>query len=644
MKKLYIPLIVFIGLGINLTAQEKSRKEKKGDKYVFSYSYDKAIDAYTQAKPLSIDGQRKLAESYHKMGQNTESEVVYSKLVTESGVLPEDFFNYAMILKSNGKYDEAHKNLDKFAELKPTDLRAKDYLANKAEFANLLKDDGKYKLVLLDVNTDAQDFGTSYYKNGIVFTSTRAKVKMIKRSYNGNGKPFLNMYVSEVDGSQLKKPEIFDKDFNGKMHDGPASFNKEGTYMAFTRNNARDKSKDKVVELQIFISSYKDNEWTKAEPFVLNNEAYSVGHPCLSADGKTMYFVTDMPGGYGGTDIYKTTKNEKEEWGKAENLGDKVNTEGDELFPFFEENNRTLLFSSNGRFGLGGQDVFISKMSGSGFSQAVNAGAPLNTQFDDFAAIADGKTNKGYFSSNRAGGKGDDDIYTVDFLKGLDAAKRIEGFAKDINGNAVPTTFITLLDEKGKMIDTLTTKADAAFVFYVDTDKNFKLTGKKESYEEGDTLTNTFGKEAIVKADVIMLKKEEVIAKKIIVGADLAKIVEFNPVYFDLDKANIRPDAEAELKKIIKVMNQYPNMTVELGSYTDCRETKDYNQILSDKRAKNSTDYIKAGITTPERISGKGYGEKSLTNDCACDGVVVSDCPEDDHQKNRRTEFIITKK
>ncbi len=650
MKKLFIPAILCIGFSISSTAQEKSRKEIQGDKYSFKYAYDDAIVSYEQEKNLTTEGQRHLAEAYHNMNQDVESEIAYAKLVSlPTGVLPEDYFKYAMILKSNNKYERAFICLDKFYSLKPTDLRAMDYQLHKAEFADLLKDDGKYKLTNLDVNSEAQDFGTCYYKTSLVFASTRAQAKMIKRTSNWNGKPYLNMYSSEIKDNQLNKPSIFEKGLDGKLHDGPASFNKEGTYVAFTRNHYHDKSEDKMVELQIYFSSYVDGKWSTPIPFNHNNDNYSVGHPCLSADGKTMYFTCNMPGGLGGADIYKTTKNDKGEWNQPENLGAKINTEGDETFPFLSENNGKLLFASNGRFGLGGLDIFIAPVNGSGFDDAYNAGAILNTRFDDFSAIVDSKTNKGYFSSNREGGKGDDDIYSVEFLKWIDLGKILKGTAKDINGNSVPNTFVILLGEKGEIIDTVTTKSNAAYTFSVITNKQYKLIGKHDGYSNGESDANTLGKELIVIADVILLKKEKVKEKEkeketIKEGVDLAKVINLEVIYFDLDKYAIRPDAEPELKKIINIMNEYPNMKIELGAHTDCRESKAYNQILSDKRAKATVNYIKKRITKPERITGKGYGKSKLVNDCSCDGEKLSTCSEEEHQKNRRTEFIVIKK
>ena len=420
MKKILSIALAFIFICFSVNAQEKSRKEIKGDKYAFRYAYDDAIKSYTQAKQLTFEGQRRLAESYHKMGQNIQSEDIYSKLVNSQGqIIPEDYYNYAMVLKINGKYNESNKSMDKFAELKPNDLRAKDYSLNRNDFDNLMKDNGKFKIDYQNINTNADDFSSCYYKNGIVFASSRTS-KMFPRKYSWNGKPFCDMYFSEVVNGQMKSPENFSKKLNGKLHDGPASFNKDGTFIAFTRNNYHDKSKDKIVELQIWFSTYKDGKWLKPEPFTYNNSEYSVGQPCLTADGNTMYFTSDMPGGFGGADIYKSNKNNIGQWSKPENMGDKINTEGDEMYPFFVEHNQTLLFSSNGRFGLGGLDIFISAFNGIGFDRAYNAGTPLNTQSDDFAAIVNDSMSKGYFSSNRTGGSGGDDIYSFDLLKKIE--------------------------------------------------------------------------------------------------------------------------------------------------------------------------------------------------------------------------------
>ena len=480
MKKILFTFTLLLAFTINSNAQ-KSPKETKGDQFYEQYSFDKAIESYEATKDLSVEGQRKLAESYRHLDKNIEAQSTYSKFINYQGVTSaEDFYNYAMVLKANGNYDQVAPWMDKFKELKPNDLRAKNYADNNSQLTNLQKDQGKYKVTHLDINTDAEDFGPSYYKNKIVFASSRETTpNIIKKEYNWNRKPFLDIYVADMEGDQLKNPQIFSDVLNGKMHEGPASFSNDGSFMAFTRNNYADASKDGVVKLQIYFSTLKDGKWTAPEAFSLNNREFSVGHPCLSSDGNTMYFVSDMSGGFGGADIYRISKDNKGVWGKPENLGSKINTEGDEMFPFFEENSGALFFSSNGHLGLGGLDNFGCFIDGDHFGKVYNFGYPINTQYDDFALIINDKFAKGYFSSNRSGGAGDDDIYSFEILKGAidELGKRLKGVTKDNEGNLLSNTFVQLIDNNDIVIDTLTTKSDGVFYFFVQSDIEYKLTG-----------------------------------------------------------------------------------------------------------------------------------------------------------------------
>lgn len=649
-KKILVSLGLMMGLTMQLFADDKSSKEIRGDKYFFVYSFEKAIDAYSDSKELTVEGQRRLAESYQNLNMNAEAEIEYLQLLnTSGGTTADDYFNYVMVLRANDKTDEAKNWMHKFQDKYPNDLRAIDYEKNKFKLEELAADNGRFGVLHLDVNTEAQDFCPAYYKNDIVFSSSRS-TKAFPRDYNYNGLPFLDIYVSEKDGKQLKDPSVFDKNINGKMHDGPASFNAAGDRIAFTKNNYDTERKDRIVELQIFFSQLKDGKWSEAEAFVLNNTDYSVGHPSLSADGNTMYFTSDMPGGFGGADIYRVEKSGNGTWGKAMNLGNKVNTEGNELFPFYESNNEILFFASNGRCGLGGLDIFMVAIDGEETGIAKNAGAPLNTKYDDFGVVVDSKLMNGYFSSNRTGGSGSDDIYAFDILKDLGLGKKVRGIAKDVNGQVIPFTFITLHDDSAKVLDTLTTGSNGAYTFFVESDENFTLEGKNDKYEDGETAFNSYGTTYVIIADVTLLNKAAVVTtveKEVdlmIVGADLGLIAQLKPFYFDFDKSVIRDDAEIELDKIVKVMNANPTMEIKLSSYADCRATKEYNQILSDKRAVSSVNYIKTRISNPARISGKGYSESKLVNDCSCADGVVSGCTEAEHQENRRTEFIITKK
>lgn len=643
MKTLFIPLILLLTFSINSIAQEKSRQEKRGDKYAFAYNYEKAIKQYKKADELTVGGQRNLAESYSKTDQHILSADTYKVIVNRtSGVTAEDYYKYAMVQKSLGNYTEAAIWMNKFQQMVPNDLRAKSYMANKSNLNKLTAHNDKNKVERLEFNSDAQEFGPSFYQNNIAYTSSTRNTAAFKRTNNQNGKSYLDIYFGEKNGAQLNEGEKFDKHFRTKFHDGPVSFSNKDTQMAYTRNATHDRSKDKITELQIWFSSFVDEKWTKEEAFAYNSPEYSVGHPNLTEDGNTMYFVSDMPGGFGKADLYKTTKTEKGEWSKPVNMGNKINTEGDELFPFMDETNNVLFFTSNGHFGLGGMDVFIAPMDGDNAGVIVNPGAPVNTKHDDYAMIMDDNLQTGYFSSNRNGA--DDDIYSINFTEGINIGKRLEGIAMDKNGTALDDVLVKLMDENGVVIDSATTETEGVYAFFVADDKNFKLIGTNNKYNDGTNVANTKGDEYIVKANVTLLDKkveEEVVKIPVEIYVDFGKAVVFKPIYFDFNKYDINDAAARELDKLVAVMNKNPDMIVELSSYTDCRADEDYNQTLSENRAQATLDYIKKRITNPERISGGGYGENATVNGCIGEGDLISDCTEDQHSKNRRTEFVV---
>jgi outer membrane protein OmpA-like peptidoglycan-associated protein len=631
------------------TPRHLSKMESAGNKEYFIYAYDKAIESYSSDEYLSPDGQRKLAASYYKMNQGLLAQESYGKLETsESGQQSEDHFNYAMSFRATGNYSSAAVWMDKFAARSPGDRRAISYQENKAGLDKLLKNDENIKVTHQGINTGAEDFGPVYYQDKVVFASSRTSKFFPKKSYTNN-KAYLDIYVSEIKNDQLEKPVAFDKKLNGNMNDGPASFNQNGSLMAYGRNNSTLTKKELIVNLEIYFRTYEKGKWSKPAPFIYNSKDYSVEHPALSADGKTMYFSSNMPGGYGGMDVYKVTSDANGKWGTPENAGNTVNTEGDEVFPFFLQSKNTLFFASNGHFGLGGLDIFSSIVRDSKFNHVTNLGAPLNSSLDDFSMITDSMQTHGFFASNRAGGSGDDDLYAVTFLSG----KKINGIAKDDREKPVANAFITLLNNLGNVIDTMTSNNEGFYSFPADQDRDYKLTGAKERYTEGNIYASTFGSVQIIIADVtlgkipekieaVVVKHEKPVANSVAVHIDASTTAVLNPIYFDYHESSIRPDAAKELDKMVKVMNDNPNMTVTLLSHTDCRASAEYNQCLSDKRAKSSSDYIKRRITDPSRISGKGYGESRLINKCACSGEEISGCTELEHQQNRRTEFIIT--
>jgi outer membrane protein OmpA-like peptidoglycan-associated protein len=727
MKKIYI-IFCFI-LPISFFGQSSL---KKANNHYNNYSYSKVVEKLEGTKQITTDSQRKLAESYKMIGKFLAADSLYSIIIQASDKTSQDIYAYAQILKMNAKYDEAQKQMDAYSALNAADSRTKLFNQNKTYTIDLLKDKGQFEVKNLDVNSPEQDFGVTYFKNEIVYTSSKHDINAAYRRWNGNNLPFLDLYIGKVEENGEITNSKKMSSLNKKYHEGPSSYNKAGTIIIYTQDNYQSKSSDGIRKLELMESTFKDGKWSEKIPFALNNKEYSVGHPSLSADGNILYFASDMPGGIGGVDIYRVIRNTDGTWSKAENLGDKINTEGNEMFPFINESG-LFFFSSDGRPGLGGLDVFVSQLRNNQFAKVINVGTPVNGSKDDFSLVLNESKNKGYFASNRQGGKGDDDIYSFNLLKQFQFGKTIKGNAVDKSGEVLVDVKVELVDGNGKIINTVVTDKNGAYSFDVENSGTYKLSGQKESYISGKNNVSIAEEQEFAEANVILekdpglslvaiitdgvtkkpidgakvtilengnqpfdnfitktgesyrkalpnnkvgdklnykikieksgyLTKEvdfnyliskigdinihealNITLSKLEVGADLAKMIDIKPIYFDLGKYTIRKDAAIELDKIVKIMNEYPNMEVELGSHTDCRATVVFNEKLSGNRANASSDYIKKSITKPERISGKGYGESKLKNGCACEGAVKSTCSEDEHQQNRRTEFIILK-
>jgi len=720
----YLLIIGFLFFVLPFNAQ--TGQLKKGDKFYNIYSYSESIEKFENLPYKTFEINKKLAESYYKTGDFFQAEYYYSEIVNSPKSTSEDIYNYASILAINQNYAESEEWMEKFYKLEKGDSRAKLYVENKGFYNLLLTDKEQFRVKNLDINTEQQDFGTAFYKKKIVFASTRKGAKFIKRIWNWNKLAFLDLFVADIEHSQLTNVKPLKKTFNKKYHEGPASYSKDGNFTAFTRNNYQGKSQEGIIKLQIFTSEKEDDNWKEAVPFNFNNDNYSVGHPALTADGKTMYFASDKPGGHGGVDLYVSKLNKFGEWSAPKNLGRTINTEGNEMFPFIHKDG-FLFFASDGLLGLGGLDIYFSKITENGYTKPKNLGVPVNSNRDDFAFILDSKMRKGYFSSNREEGKGDDDIYSFRLLKPLTIDVIIKGTVKDDSGNILANTDVSLYNNQGEIIKIIASDKNGNFEFTVSPDSEYKLQGSKpkhvtdfenvntkteseyifknltlerlpdftllcnvtdkennapvsdvkvsytdnntgksnkaKTYDNGEffiklndynlndsvNYTFTFEKEGFapkitVYEGVLNRMGEysfDINLQKIKIGENLGQILDINPIYFDFNKFNIRPDAAEELDKIVKIMNEYPKMQIELSSHTDCRGSSIYNLKLSDRRAKASAHYIKVRITNPTRISGQGYGERKLINKCECEGGQKVECTEEQHQQNRRTEFKI---
>jgi outer membrane protein OmpA-like peptidoglycan-associated protein/protocatechuate 3,4-dioxygenase beta subunit len=382
-------------------------------------------------------------------------------------------------------------------------LSAQESNTQSEFYSVMMTGDAEFIIKNLNVNSENQDFGTVYYKDKIVFASSRPSSKFIRRVWNLNNLPFLDLFVADVHNSELLKVKPFDKNINNKYHEGPASFNEAGTFMAFTRNNYEGKSTDAIVKLKLYTAQFENGIWSDAQPIRFNSNEYSVGHPSLTADGNTMYFASDMPGGIGGVDIYVTSKNDKGEWSDPKNLGSSVNTSGNEMFPFIYQND-CLFFASTGHEGLGGLDLFFSKKVGDQFSEPKNIGSPINSNKDDFSFIIDNPAEKGYFSSNRDGGKGDDDIYSFILVKPAKKEIAFKGKVLDNTGNNLTDTYIVVFDGKGNQINVFEGDKNGEFNINIRPEVFYKLEVRKENFQTGELEIFSNGSDSLLTQNLVL--------------------------------------------------------------------------------------------------------------------------------------------
>ncbi|NNC83606.1 MAG: OmpA family protein [Flavobacteriales bacterium] len=743
----------------------QGRKQLLGDKYFSEYSYDRAIRYYEAVDDKDTEVLRNLAISYYKLQDYDQAEWYYTQVIAQEDRSVEDMFNFSQVLAIQEKYPESVRWMTRYHEQKSSDSRAAKTIKDPEYYQDLIKESNGFAIRNLEINSDEQDFGTTFYKDGVIFTSSRTGLQTVVRKWNWNQLGFLDLYKAQLDTSnyELSNPIPHHKKFNKKFHEGPASFDEAGERMIFTRNSYKGRSSNDEVILEMYESELVDGQWTKPKPFPYNDREYSTGHGSLTPDGNTLYFVSDMPGGYGGTDIYRCQRTEDGSWSEPELLNNEINTEGNEMFPYIHPDS-ILFFASNGHPGLGGLDVFYNDIRYNGLNRTTNMNSPINSSKDDFAFILNKERNKGFVSSNRIGGMGDDDIYAFDREPPMKFNQLLRGKVMDEIGEVVDRVKVLLFNAEGAVVGEVVTGDEGEFMFEVEEGTSYSMSASKDNYSKGlgmletnknkrdyehdlmirqpdDDLSiddpidvNAEGIEypderlvikeldpnapglslhsmvrdirtggAIPGAEIYLYDKvtgEDVLlispetgdntwfleeneymnrrfSVKIIKSGylpmefdfdtpddekgqhkflarlipvveegdeiDLSEIFAINPIYFDLDKHNIRPDAAIELDKVVTIMEEYPSMVIELTSHTDCRASMAYNERLSNNRARSTAKYLRERIDDPSRITGEGLGEMDLVNDCECEGRVKSDCSEEEHQLNRRTEFRIVR-
>jgi outer membrane protein OmpA-like peptidoglycan-associated protein/tetratricopeptide (TPR) repeat protein len=619
----------------------------KAKKQMTLYNYSEALSILN--KSLKKDKTDKheaallIAECYFKQNDIQNAREWFEKVIEYGDPKPAALFNYAQVLRSWGDYQKAKKYFIKYDELFPGDCRAK-ILANYCDSAIVWKNiPPKIEVKnAVSLNSEQSEFGPVFFESRLCFTSDRMISKNNNNKYGWTGNSYLHLFYAEpiqIDDfyRDFKEIRLAPDLFNQAYHDGPASYNSGFTEVFYNRTIIyKDKGKKEQDHfrthlLKIYSSERKGSKWTKPVPFFLNNDNYSVGHPALSRDGTILYFVSDMKGGYGGTDIYMCRR-ENNKWSKPVNLGPVINTFGNEMFPFLADNG-DLYFASDGHPGFGGLDIFVThQINDSTWVQPRNMNQPVNSSYDDFSLCISKNNMNGIFSSNRPGGLGNDDLYLFRRLPDV---------------KILPNYYLS-----GYVKDKITLKPiNNATVFFVDQDKNQALILKTDSNGYYRTQIEP-GKPYIVKAmqpgyiaDCYLFTPDTVsnIAEKNAPRDLLLDMLRNNRtfvlenIYYDLDRWNIRPDAQPALDKLVSIMKENP-VKIELGSHTDSRASDAYNLVLSQKRAESAVRYIVLQGIDPDRITARGYGETQLVNKCK-NGIP---CTEVEHQKNRRTEFKVT--
>ena len=649
MKKILYTALVFI---ITMSGYSQKLKEAKADKQYDKFAYVDAIKTYERLFEKGYKSQemlQKLGNAYYFNAELEKANKWYTELFAlTQDVDPEYYYRYAQTLKSVKDYKKADEMLAKFNQKNGNDLRAKLAASQKDYLARIKKNSGRYTLENAGINSDKSDYGSAFFGNKVVFASARDTGGLGARKHSWTNESFTNLYAADM-GSEgtLSSEERFGKKLNSKFHESTPVFTKDGKTVYFTRNNFLDgkKGKDaqKTTLLKLYKATLEGDTWTDVKELPFNSNDYSVAHPALSPDEKTLYFASNMPGTLGQSDLFKVSINGDDTYGTPTNLGNVINTEGRETFPFVSNENE-LYFATDGHPGLGGLDIFVAKAEKDGsYKEALNVGEPLNSSKDDFGFLIDNKTKIGYVTSNRDGGQGSDDIYRFKETKKIEytCEQLLTGVVTDQEtGKPLANAKVTLEDQNHTKIKDAITDAEGKFDFgVVACETKFYLITEKPEYNTKETATitaNETGK-TFVPVELDLAKKP------VKPGDDLAKAFGIKIIYFDLDKSFIRPDAALELAKILDVMEQNPTMEIDVRSHTDCRQTAAYNAALSDRRAKSTMAWLISKGIAKNRLTGKGYGESQLVNDCGCEPTNQSNCTEEQHQANRRSEFIITK-
>ena len=709
--------------------------QKVAEKHYHNLAFVKALEYYeelAEKKNATKFQMQRTAECYALLGKSEKAKLWYDKMYSTFLHDVPNLIQYAEILKQNEKYEKANDIYSEINGLDATNEIALFHLKNLNYFKELKNNSHQFEIKLTEFNTSFDEFSVAYLDTNtvdIIFATNRAKTFLKREKSPFDNSAFLDLYVAQLSkGSEVVKH----KETRSDLHDGPISFSNGGTVLYLTRNNIdggkQKVSADKHVNLKIFIAKKIGEEWGELIEFPFNSDEYSCGHASVTSDGKMMYFISDMPGAIGKTDVF-VSELKQGVWSQPK-LVPGVNTKEKEMFPYISKEG-VLYFSSDGRAGLGGLDIYrLNSLDGE--SDVINLGSPINSNRDDFGFIFNKNGDKGYLSSNRQSDSsyGGDDIYSFKVNEIIKKEFTVKGIVKEKGtDNPLPKTWVYLYDaDQNKVLDSLYSE-EGEFSFPDLPQGNYSITSTKPSYFQDNSIVfnpEKLSPEELEKMNLVMDKEKywveytvvdgttgEVIenatlqlennftkekksketnlagrlndslyvlsvkdssadfnlsvtkegyferkiklkekfdkhgvVKKVITlipvkEIDVRELCLINQIYYDLNKSAIRPDAAFELDKLVLCMKENPTMVIEIGSHTDCRGSSSYNEKLSDRRAKSCMKYVISKGIDASRIYGKGYGENKLVNDCGCEGKVKSNCSDEEHQENRRTEFNV---
>ena len=627
-KTLYIALWFSSPL---LFSQQKELA--KADQQYAEHAYVNAAEIYREVAESGYESEElleKLANSYYFNAIYKQASLYYGRLFDLGEKRePLEVLRFAQSLKASGQDKEAKKYFERYE-----DAVGKTGVNDDIDFEELLNDNsGRYEIQELKINSPGIDYGAARGADDqLIFASTR-DTGVVRRNLSAwDGQGFLDLYVAADPSSSASSKKIRGK-INTRMHESSAVITRDGSTMYFTRSRGvAGNGKDSISTLGIYRAHLMDGEWTNIEELSINSNNFSNAHPALNPGEDFMWFSSDRPGGYGQSDIYKVQIFEDNSMGKPVNLGGMVNTIGRETFPFVSSDGH-LYFSSDGHYGLGGLDIFFWDPLDELTTYPINLGDPLNSPADDFAFTID-STGTGYFSSNRLGGKGSDDIYSFAQQKRLELVHHTQIFGKvtdDQTGSPLAYSQITLIDSENRKRVSLNTDSKGNYKIVAARFTPFFVRAENEDYVSDE------------KAGIAEKRVQEINFQldqnifKLYKGEDLAKVLGIKTIYFDLDKAEIRPDAGVELQKVFAVMQKYPQVKIEIRSHTDNRASQAYNFKLSERRAKATKEYLLQKGIAAERLSAVGFGETRPIKECE-DGTS---CSEEEYQQNRRSEFIL---